>query len=153
MESKNRGDPYLENRDSSRQSLRTTGTASQESSLQRHKKSNQDKSQDEEKNDDVAESQMKIRTWRSDPDRDRLSGGDRRRSSLSLYSDEYDNDSPSVGSISPYSQSRTPSPTLPKGMRTKTISCSPLYKTGMKRKDGDMDGWMNKNLNFTVEMS
>lgn len=144
MESKNRGDPYVDNRDSSRQSLRTTGTASRESSLQRHKKNNQDKTQDEDKNDDVAESRMKIRTWRSDPDRDRMSGGDRRRSSQSFYSDEYDNESPSVGSVSAYSQSRTPSPTLPKGMRTKAISCSPLYKTGMKRKDGGMDGWMNK---------
>ncbi|KAM9339164.1 lebercilin [Symphorus nematophorus] len=131
MESENITDLCEDNRDvsQSRQSLRSTKKDSRESSFRKHKKNLKDKIQDEDQKDDYADSRSKTRIWRSDPDRDQISDGEGRRSSRSFYSEDYENESPSEGSLSPYSQSRTPSPTPPRGMRAKRISSSPLYKT------------------------
>lgn len=133
MESENKTDPYEDNRDvdQSRQSLRSTRKDSCDSSVQKHKKSNWDKIGDEEEKEDVAEGRSKTRTWRSDPDRDQISDGEGRRSSHSYYSEDYENESPSDRSLSPYSQSRTPSPTPQRGIRAKKTSNSPFFKTGM----------------------
>lgn len=151
MESENRTDPYEDNRDvdGSHQSLRSTNKDSRESSVQRCRKNTRDKIQDEEKNHNSTESRSKTRTWHSDPDRDQISDGDGRRSSHSFHSDDYENDSHSEGSVSPYSQSRTPSPTPQKGMRAKGISSSPLYKTGISREEVCMDGQI-KNQPFNT---
>ncbi|XP_068433183.1 lebercilin [Clinocottus analis] len=129
MESENTTDPYEDNRhvDQSRQSLRSTKNDSQASSFQKHEKAFQDKIQTEGEKDVCVESRSKTRTWRSDPDRDQVSDGEGRRSSGSLYSEDYENESHSDRSISPYSRSRTPSLTR---VRAKRISNSPLYKTG-----------------------
>ncbi|XP_042359429.1 lebercilin isoform X2 [Plectropomus leopardus] len=124
MESEKITDLYEDNRDQSRQSLRSTKKDSRASSLQKHK------NKFEGDKDVSAESRSKTRTWRSDPDRDQISDGEGRRSSESFYSEDYENDSPSEGSLTPYSQSRTPSPTLHRGVRAKRFSNSPLYKTG-----------------------
>lgn len=140
MESENRTDAYEDNRDVDRshQSLRSNKD-SRESSVQRHRKNTRDKIQDEDKNHNSTESRSKTRTWHSDPDRDQISDGDGRRSSHSFYSDDYQNESHSEGSVSPYSHSRTPSPTPQRGMRAKGISSTPLYKTGISRKEVCMD--------------
>ncbi|XP_073348378.1 lebercilin [Pagrus major] len=132
MESENKTDPYEDNRDAdqSRQSLRSTRKDSRDSSVQKHKKNNWDKIRDEEEKEDIAEGRSKTRTWHSDPDRDQISDGEGRRSSRSYYSEDYENESPSDRSLSPYSQSRTPSPLPQRGMRAKRTSNSPLYKTG-----------------------
>ncbi len=151
MESENITDPYEDNRDAdqSRQSHRSTKKNYRDSS-QKHKKNFQDKIQDEDEKDDCVESRSKTRTWRSDPDRDQISDGEGRRSSESFYSEEYENESPSEGSLSPYSQSRTPSPTPQRGVRAKRISSSPLNKTGMFSKEMIKYGWMNEwNLAIT----
>ncbi|XP_033503800.2 lebercilin isoform X1 [Epinephelus lanceolatus] len=130
MESENIADPYEDNQDRSRQSHRSTKKDSRASSSQKHKKKFRDKIHDEGEKEGCADSRSKTRTWRSDPDRDQISDGERRRSSGSFYSEDYENDSPSEGSLTPYSQSRTPSPTLHRGVRAKRISNSPFYKTG-----------------------
>ncbi|XP_039638722.1 lebercilin isoform X2 [Perca fluviatilis] len=131
MESENISDPYQDNRDviQSRQSLQSTKEDSRASSFQKHKKNYQDKIQDEGEKDSCVESRSKTRTCRSDPDRDQISDEEGQRSSRSLYSEDYENESPSDRSISPYSRSRTPSPTPQRGVRTKRIYNSPLYKT------------------------
>ncbi|XP_029281814.1 lebercilin isoform X2 [Cottoperca gobio] len=131
MESENMADPYEDNRDvnQSRQSLRSTKKESRASSFENRKKNFQDKIQHEGEKDGCVESRSKTRTWRSDPDRDQISDGEGRRSSGSFYSEDYDNETPSDRSNSPYSQSRTPS-TTQRGVRAKRISNSPFYKTG-----------------------
>ncbi|TDH00342.1 hypothetical protein EPR50_G00187540 [Perca flavescens] len=134
MESENISDPYQDNRDviESRQSLQSTKEDSRASSFQKHKKNYRDKIRDEGEKDSCVESRSKTRTCRSDPDRDQISDEEGQRSSRSLYSEDYENESPSDRSISPYSQSRTPSPTPQKGvrgLRAKRIYNSPLYKT------------------------
>lgn len=131
MESENTTDPYEDNRDvaRSRQSHRSSKRHSRESSRQKHK----DKILDEDKkNVNVSiESRSKTRTWHSDPDRDQVSDGEGRRSGRSFYSEDYENASTSEGSISPYSQSRTPSPSPHRGMRARRFTNSSHYKTGM----------------------
>ncbi|XP_034554851.1 lebercilin [Notolabrus celidotus] len=128
MESENKPDVYEDNRDldQSRQSLRSTKKCSRESSPQKHK-SNLKEDNKEEKDDSV-ENRSRTRTWRSDPDRDRMSDREVQGSGRSFYSEDYD--SASEGSLSSYSRSRTPSPAPQRGVRGKRISGSPLYKTG-----------------------
>ncbi|XP_039981168.1 lebercilin isoform X2 [Xiphias gladius] len=134
MESENATELHEDNRDVdlSRQSLRGTKKDSRGSAFQKHKKNFQDKNEDEK--DSCVESRSKTRTWHSDPDRDQISDGERRRSSGSFYSEDYENESPSESSLSPYSRSRTPSPTPQKGVRAKRISTSPVYKTVVGRR-------------------
>ncbi|XP_035851256.1 lebercilin isoform X1 [Sander lucioperca] len=131
MESENISDPYQDNRDviQSPQSLQSTKEESRASSFQKHKKNYRDKIGDEGEKDSCVESRSKTRTCHSDPDRDQVSDGEGQRSSRSFYSEDYENESPSDRSISPYSQSRTPSPTPQRGVRAKRIYNSPLYKT------------------------
>ncbi|KAI3364354.1 hypothetical protein L3Q82_011151, partial [Scortum barcoo] len=95
----------------------------------KHKKNSQDKIQDDDEKDDSFESRSKTRTWHSDPDRDQISDKEGRRSSESFYSEDYQNESPSEGTLSPYSQSRTPSPTPQRAVRAKRTSSSSLNKT------------------------
>ncbi|XP_034755890.1 lebercilin isoform X1 [Etheostoma cragini] len=131
MESENISDPYQDNRDvvQSRQSPQSTKKDSPASSFQNHKKNYRDKIRDEGEKDSCVESRSKTRTCRSDPDRDQVSDGEGQRSSRSFYSEDYENESASDRSISPYSRSRTPSPTPQRGVRAKRIYNSPLYKT------------------------
>ncbi|KAK5853041.1 hypothetical protein PBY51_006863 [Eleginops maclovinus] len=132
MESENMTDLYEDNRDvdQSRQSLRSSKKDSRASYFEKRKKNSRDKIKDDGEKESCVESRSKTRTWRSDPDRDQLSDGERRRSSGSFYSDDYDNESPSERSNSPYSRSCTPSATPQRMVRSKRISNSPLYKTG-----------------------
>lgn len=97
------------------QSLRSTKKDSPES-LRR---------QEDDNDDDSAE---KHRTWHSDSEQGQLSDGDGRRSTPSLYSDEYD--SPSEGSKSPYSQSRIPSYSPQRRKQAKTTSSNSINKKG-----------------------
>ncbi|XP_054474560.1 lebercilin isoform X1 [Anoplopoma fimbria] len=138
MESENMTDPCEDNRDAdqSRQSLRSTKNDSRASSFQKHKKIFQEKIQDEGEKDVCVESRSKTRTRRSDPDRDQISDGDGRRSTGSFYSEDYENESHSDRSISPYSHSRTPSLTPQRSVRAKRISNSPFYKTGVVGRRG-----------------
>lgn len=139
MESEFASDLYHDNRDVdlSRQSFQSTKKSSRVSSSQKHKRNCQDKNQDEGEKDNSVESRSKIRTRRSDPDRDHVSDDEGQKSSGSFYSEEYENDSPDR-SLSPCSHSRTPSPTPLRDTRTKRSSSSPLYKTGMF----SMDRWI-----------
>uniref|UniRef100_UPI003AAEE94D lebercilin n=1 Tax=Centroberyx gerrardi TaxID=166262 RepID=UPI003AAEE94D len=134
MESENTAHPYEDNRDAdqSRHSLRSTKKDPRASSFQKqkHNKSFHDKSQNLDEKEGCAEDRSKTRIWDPDPDRDQISDGERRRSSGSFYSEDYENESPSERSLSPYSRSRTPSPTPQRGVRAKRISSSPFYKTG-----------------------
>ncbi|XP_030576719.1 lebercilin [Archocentrus centrarchus] len=129
MESEKVTDPYEDSRDLSRQSHHSTKKDSRTSSVQKHKKNIWDKIQSEDGKGDSGGRSV-TRTWHSDPDRDQISEGEGRKSGGSFYSEDYENESPSERSISPYSQSRTPSPTPRRGVRAKKISGSPLYKTG-----------------------
>ncbi|XP_074542045.1 lebercilin [Halichoeres trimaculatus] len=128
MESENKSDSHEDNRDvdRSRQSHRSSKNHSRESSSQKYKSDFKENNQEEK--DDAIESRSKTRTWRSDPDRDRMSDREGPRSSRSFYSEDYD--SASEGSLSAYSRSRTPSPALQRGGRGKRTFGSPLYKTG-----------------------
>ncbi|XP_040921119.1 lebercilin isoform X2 [Toxotes jaculatrix] len=132
MESEQSTDLYENNRDVdlSRQSLRSTKKDSPTSSFRKHKKNVRDKTQDEDEKDSYVETRSKTRTWHSDPDRDQISDGEGQRSTGSFYSEDYENESPSERSLSPYSRSQTPSPTPQKGVQAKKNSSSPLYKTG-----------------------
>ncbi|XP_028295117.1 lebercilin isoform X2 [Gouania willdenowi] len=127
MESKNTTEAYENNRDLSRQSCRSSKKASRASSL--HGQGEKTHSEDEK--EDSTENRSKTRIRRSDPDRDQMSGGEERRSSGSLYSDDYDNDSPSERSLSPYSRSRTPSPSPKRGVQSKRTTSSLLLKKGV----------------------
>lgn len=60
-----------------------------------------------------------------DPDKDRISDGE--QSSVSFYSDDYENASASDGSFSP----RSPSPLQHRGTRTQRASSSPRHATGI----------------------
>ncbi|KAM4633646.1 lebercilin [Polymixia lowei] len=130
MDLENPARPYEDNRDAnqSHHSLRSIGKDSRESSFltQKLKKSRRDTDEKESCTGD----RSKTRIWDPDPDRDRISDGERRRSSASFYSEDYENGSPSERSLSPYSRSQTPSPTPPKGVRAKRIFSSPSYKMG-----------------------
>ncbi|XP_071335184.1 lebercilin [Trachinotus anak] len=132
MESENATDLYEDNRDVdlSRESLRSKKKDSRASSFQKEKNNFRDKIADDDEKDSNVEIRSKTRTWHSDPDRDQISDEEGRRSSGSFYSEDYENESLSERSLSQYSQSRTPSPTPQRGVRTKRISGSPLYKTG-----------------------
>lgn len=131
MESEKVTDPYEDNRDLSQQSHRSTKKDSRASSVQKHKKAFWDKIHSEDAKGDSTDGRSRTRTWHSDPDRDQLSEGEGRKSGGSFYSEDYENESPSERSISPYSRSRTPSPTPHRGVRAKRISSNPLYKAGM----------------------
>lgn len=138
MESEHIADPDEDNRDVdlSRQSFRSTKKHSQASSTRKeiHNKNVRDRILIEGDKDGCVESRSKTRICHSDPDRDRLSDGDGRRSSVSFYSDDYENESPSERSVSPYSRSRTPSPSPQRGVRAKRRSTSPFQKTGTQSK-------------------
>ncbi|KAJ4929208.1 hypothetical protein JOQ06_004823 [Pogonophryne albipinna] len=136
MESENMTDPYEDNRDvdQSRQSLRSSKKDSRSSHFEKRKKNSRDNLKDEVEKESCVESRSKTRTWRSDPDRDQLSDGEGRRSSGSFYSDDYDNESPSERSNSPYSRSRTPTATPRRMVRSKRISNSPLKTGGVGRR-------------------
>ncbi|KAM8831948.1 lebercilin isoform 1-T2 [Spinachia spinachia] len=138
MESENITDPYEDNRDvdQSRQSLRSTKKDSRAPPLQKHIQIFQDKVQGDGEKDVCVESRSKTRTWHSDPDRDRLSDGEGRRSTGSLYSKDYENESPSGRSFSPYSQSRSPSLTPHRGVRAKRVSNGPFHKAGVVGRRG-----------------
>ncbi|XP_029984611.1 lebercilin isoform X2 [Sphaeramia orbicularis] len=133
MESENTTHQFEDNRDVhlSRQSLQSTKTDSRASSSQKQicNKNSNDKIRDEEEKEDYVESRSKTRIWHPDPDRDQISD-DGRKSAGSFYSDDYENESPSERSLSPYSRSRTPSPIPKRSVRGKRNSTSPLYKTG-----------------------
>ncbi|XP_035473575.1 lebercilin isoform X4 [Scophthalmus maximus] len=126
MESEKATGRYGDNQEGSLQSLQSRKKDSRASSLQKDKNNFNDKIQDEEEKDSCAESRSKT----SDPDRDQISDGEGQRSSGSFYSKDYENESPSERSLSPYSRSLTPSPTPQKGVRAKRITGNPLYKTG-----------------------
>ncbi|KAM6915611.1 lebercilin [Xenentodon cancila] len=130
MESENTTEPYKDNRDLSRQSDQSIKKDSRASSLQRHKKNIQGKIQSEDEKESCAESRSRTRTWHSDPDKDRISDGEGKRSDGSFYSEDYENDTPSERSLSPFSQSCTPSPSARRGMQAKQVSRNPLHKTG-----------------------
>uniref|UniRef100_A0A3P8SLA7 Lebercilin LCA5 n=1 Tax=Amphiprion percula TaxID=161767 RepID=A0A3P8SLA7_AMPPE len=108
------------NEDRNRQSVQSRKKESRASSGQKHQKNLQDNIH----SDDEKEARSRTRTWRSDPDQDRVSDG-------SFYSEDYENESPSERSFSPYSRSRTPSPSPHRSLRTKKVSSSPLYRTGV----------------------
>ncbi|XP_041660620.1 lebercilin [Cheilinus undulatus] len=132
MESEIKSDFYEDNRDAdqSRQSFRSAKKYSRESSSQKLKENFEENNQNEGEKNNGVESRSKTRTWRSDPDRDKMSDKEGQRSRQSFYSEDYENDSRSESPLSPYSRSRTPSPALERGARAKRISGSPLYKTG-----------------------
>ncbi|CAJ1078184.1 lebercilin [Xyrichtys novacula] len=136
MESENKADSCEDNRDldESRQSQQSTKKYSRESSAQKCKKNYEENNQEEK--DDGIESRSRTRTWHSDPDRDQMSDREGRRSGRSFYSEDYESDAPSEGSLSPYSRSRTPSPAPKKGVREKRISGSPHYKMGVVGRRG-----------------
>lgn len=134
MESENATDLYEDNRDVnlSYQSLQSKKKDSRASS-RKDKNNSRDKIRDDDDDDEKdvnVESRSKTRTWHSDPDRDQISDGEGRRSSGSFYSEDYENESLPERSLSPYSQSRTPSPTPQRRVRGKKFTGSPLYKTG-----------------------
>ncbi|XP_072298047.1 lebercilin [Eucyclogobius newberryi] len=119
MESENFPDPYEDNRIAvSRQSVHSIKNDSQ--SIKNYKL------KDEEEKREI-DSRSKTRIYHSDPDRDKISDEESRRSKKSYYSDDYD--SQSERSLSTYSRSRSPSPT-PQTKQTKRVSSSPPYKTG-----------------------
>uniref|UniRef100_A0A674BF60 Lebercilin LCA5 n=1 Tax=Salmo trutta TaxID=8032 RepID=A0A674BF60_SALTR len=131
MDTENIPHPYGDNRDAERQSRqsRTAGKGS-EASLGTLKR---DKSRDGERDvrDSCAGDQAKTRTQELDPDRDRMSDREHRRSS-SFYSEDYENLTPSERTLSPYSRTPSPSPRR-KGPRAKRVSSSPLHKAGVRR--------------------
>ncbi|XP_013999096.1 lebercilin [Salmo salar] len=133
MDTENIPHPYEDNRDAerqSRQSRRSTAGKGSEASLRTLKR---DKSRDGERDerDSCAGDQAKTRTQELDPDRDRMSDREHRRSS-SFYSEDYENLTPSERTLSPYSRTPSPSPRR-KGPRAKRVSSSPLHKAGVRR--------------------
>lgn len=157
MESTNRTDSYEDNRDTgqSRQSLQSTKKYSRESSVQSHKKNTRHVIQDE-----GVRSRSKMQTWHSDPDRDRVSDREERRSSRSFYSDDYENNSCSEDSVSSYSRSRTPSPSLQRQRRAKGVSSNPTLKTGIAdvcsdegKKIAFMSRWWQCRTDFSMATS
>ncbi|XP_056150624.1 lebercilin [Lampris incognitus] len=120
------------NTDQSPVSLRSTGKDSPASTVQTQNpnKARWGKSPDADEKESCNGDRSKSWIKDPDPDRDRLSDGERRRSNGSFYSENYDNESPSERSLSPYSRSRTPSPTPKRGVHANRTSSSPFYKTG-----------------------
>uniref|UniRef100_A0A672FQW9 Lebercilin LCA5 n=1 Tax=Salarias fasciatus TaxID=181472 RepID=A0A672FQW9_SALFA len=122
MESENIPDPYEDNRDVS---LQNTKRDSRASSSHKHKKHQQDKNESDEEKESSVQSRSKTRTRHSDPDRDQVSDGESgRRSIESFYSEDYENESLSDRSCSPYSPSRTPSPVPRRGLQAKRANRS-----------------------------
>ncbi|XP_029903218.1 lebercilin isoform X2 [Myripristis murdjan] len=132
LENTNHSPEDNRNADQTLQSHQSAKKLYRPSSLQKQKQSKgfRDKSQDADEKEDCAEDRSNTRIWDRDPDQDRISDGEKRRSSGSFYSDDYENESPSERSLSPFSQSRTPSPAPQRGVRAKRMSNSPLYRTG-----------------------
>ncbi|XP_068610084.1 lebercilin [Brachionichthys hirsutus] len=131
MESDNLTEPYEDNRNvESRQSLWSTKKDSQQSSIPQHTRNIHDKSRNSDEKNDRGERRSKPGIRHVDPDQDQLSVGEAASSSRSFCSEECENASPSEGSFSTYSRSRTPSPTPQTEMRAKRISSSSLHKTG-----------------------
>ncbi|XP_071019663.1 lebercilin [Oncorhynchus clarkii lewisi] len=134
MDTENMPPPYEDNRDAERQSRqsrsRSTAGKGSEASVPTLKR---DKSRDGERDerDSCAGDQAKTRTQEVDPDRDRMSDREHRRSS-SFYSEDYENLTPSEHTLSPYSRTPSPSPRR-KGPRAKRVSSSPQHKTGVRR--------------------
>ncbi|MEQ2299801.1 hypothetical protein AMECASPLE_018799 [Ameca splendens] len=118
-----------DNRILSCQSCQSTKEESRASSARRRSKNGRKKIHSEDTMDERVDRRSKTRTCRSDPDRDRISDGEGRRSDGSFYSEDYENDTQSERSLSPLSRSLTPSPTLQRGFQAKQISRSPLHKT------------------------
>ncbi|MEQ2261327.1 hypothetical protein XENORESO_008817, partial [Xenotaenia resolanae] len=118
-----------DNRILSCQSCQSTKEESRASSAQRRSKNGRKKIHSEDTMDEHVDRRSKTRACRSDPDRDRISDGEGRRSDGSFYSEDYENATQSERSLSPLSRSLTPSPTLQRGFRAKQISRSPLHKT------------------------
>ncbi|XP_014851693.1 PREDICTED: lebercilin-like [Poecilia mexicana] len=114
-----------DNRILSRQSRRSTKKESRASSGRRHRMG---KSHREDTMVESVDSKSKTTTCRSDPDRDRISDGEGRRSDGSLYSEDYENATQSERSLSPFSQTLTPSPVPQRGLQAKQISRSPPHK-------------------------
>uniref|UniRef100_A0A087XX85 Lebercilin LCA5 n=1 Tax=Poecilia formosa TaxID=48698 RepID=A0A087XX85_POEFO len=111
-----------DNRILSRQSRRSTKKESRASSGRRHRMGKS------HREDTSVDSRSKATTCRSDPDRDRISDGEGRRSDGSLYSEDYENATQSERSLSPFSQTLTPSPVPQRGLQAKQISRSPPHK-------------------------
>uniref|UniRef100_A0A3B5L8J2 Lebercilin domain-containing protein n=1 Tax=Xiphophorus couchianus TaxID=32473 RepID=A0A3B5L8J2_9TELE len=122
-----------DNRILSRQSRRSTNKESRASSGQRHRKNHQGKIHREDTMVESVGSTSKTGTCRSDPDRDRISDGEGRRSDGSLYSEDYENATQSERSLSPFSQSLTPSPVPQRGCLAKQISRSGVGRWNASR--------------------
>uniref|UniRef100_A0A3B5B0A7 Lebercilin-like n=1 Tax=Stegastes partitus TaxID=144197 RepID=A0A3B5B0A7_9TELE len=112
MESDNVADPNEDNQN--HKSVQSRKKESSCSSLQKHHKNLEERRH----SDDEKEARSRTRTWHSDRDQDQDQVSDGRRSSASFYSEDYENESPSERSFSPYSRSRTPSPTPHRTQRT-----------------------------------
>ncbi|XP_076026947.1 lebercilin isoform X2 [Genypterus blacodes] len=140
MDLANSTQPYEDNRDAnqSQQSLRSIKGDSQASSIrkQKHNKDVQEKIQGEDEKESCTESRSKTRILDADPDRDQVSDRESQRSSGSFYSDDYENESQSERTLTPYSRSRTPCASVRKGGRTKKASNSPFHKTGVVGRRG-----------------
>uniref|UniRef100_A0A1A7WVN3 Leber congenital amaurosis 5 n=1 Tax=Iconisemion striatum TaxID=60296 RepID=A0A1A7WVN3_9TELE len=128
MDDGKKDDLIEDNRDLSRHSHRSTRAESRASSIRKHKRNSQDKVHNNSKNEGGVRSRSKTRPWDSDPDRDRISDGEERNDG-SYYSDDYENVTPSERSLSPFTRSRTPSPTPKRGLRAKSISRNSFHKT------------------------
>ncbi|CAN9507405.1 unnamed protein product [Ophioblennius macclurei] len=134
MESEKFPDPYEDNRDAKRDSRASSSSSSYS---HKHKNRRREKTEsDEDDKESRVQSRSKTRTRHSDadrdPDRDRVSDGEPRgrRSVGSFYSEDYENESLSERSSSPYSRSRTPSPVRRRGPQDKRTSNNLLMKTG-----------------------
>ncbi|XP_061785322.1 lebercilin isoform X2 [Nerophis lumbriciformis] len=130
MESKSEPivDDWFDNQ--SRRSVRSVHKESRASSTkkQKHNKNFRNRIQDEK---DISKNEINT----SDPDRDHMSDGDGGQQSKGpYYSDDYDNDSLSERSLSPYTRDQTLSPTPPVGVRGNRISSSSPYNTGMQQR-------------------
>ncbi|XP_054617323.1 lebercilin [Dunckerocampus dactyliophorus] len=95
---------------------------------QKHNKNFRDRIQDEK---DISKNEI----YPLDPDRDQMSDGDGGRGSKGpSYSDDYENESLSERSLSPFSRDRTLSPTPPTGVRRNQIPSSSPYNTGVQQR-------------------
>lgn len=150
MESENPTHQFEDNRDihRSHQTLRSSKKDSQASSSEKQFYKNNDRIRDEEEKEDYEESRSKTRICHPDPDRDQISD-DGRKSAGSFYSDDYENESPSERSLSPYSRSQTPSPIPKRSVHGKGNSTTPLYKTGMLNKERTVTDLEKKNYEWS----
>nr|XP_057912687.1 lebercilin [Doryrhamphus excisus]XP_057912688.1 lebercilin [Doryrhamphus excisus] len=95
---------------------------------QKHNKNFRDRIQDEK---DISKNEI----YPLDPDRDQMSDVDGGRGSKGpSYSDDYENESLSERSLSPYSRDRTLSPTPPAGVRRNQIPSSSPYNTAVQQR-------------------